>query len=60
MNAKRAEEDQFDEGEAKCRFEAALRGARAVGPLPMKELAPKRPSKRNKKSAPGVNPEPKD
>jgi hypothetical protein len=37
--------EQFSDEEAKQRFEAALRGARAVGPLPMKEL----PSKRGKK-----------
>jgi hypothetical protein len=35
--------DQFDEEETKRRFEAALRGARAVGPHPMKEIPPKRP-----------------
>jgi hypothetical protein len=52
--------DHFDEEETKRRFEAALRGARAVGPLPMKELTPKRERRRNKKKAPGVNPVPKD
>jgi len=54
------EDDRFDEQEAKRRFEAALRGARAVGPLPMKELPPKRARRGNKKKAPEVNPEPKD
>jgi hypothetical protein len=53
-------EKQFTEEETVRRFEAALRGARAVGPLPMKELPPKRARKGNKKRAPGVNPEPKD
>jgi hypothetical protein len=53
-------DEVYDREEAQCRFDAALRGTRAVGPLPVKELSPKRPSKRNTKAAPGVNPEPKD
>lgn len=53
-------DEQFSEEEAKRRFEAALRGARAVGPLPMKEVPPKRPRKRNKRAAPEVSPEAKD
>jgi hypothetical protein len=45
MTADEKPADHFDEEETKQRFEAALRGARAVGPIPMKELPPKRAKK---------------
>jgi hypothetical protein len=34
--------ESFSEEETKCRFEAALRGAREVGHEPMKDISPKR------------------
>jgi hypothetical protein len=34
--------EQYSDEEAKCRFEAALRGAREVGHEPMKNITPKR------------------
>ena len=38
---KKKEEEQFSPEEAQSRFEAALRGARLVGPRPLKSLSPK-------------------
>lgn len=42
--------DQFEKEEAQRRFEAALRGARAAEPHPMKEI-PRKRAKSIKKSA---------
>lgn len=43
--------DQFSEKEAQKRFEAALRGARAVGHKPMSEM---KVGKKKEKPAPGL------
>lgn len=45
--------DQYSKRESKERFEAALRGSRAVGPQPMKspvKKAPKTDSKRSRRA----------
>jgi hypothetical protein len=50
------DENQFSEEEAKRRFEAALRGARAAETLPMKDIPPKRGVKRAKRKSPEHSP----
>jgi hypothetical protein len=45
-------EDEFTEEEAKRRFEAALRGARAAAAHPMKDIPPKRAVGGKTKKAP--------
>jgi hypothetical protein len=54
------EKNTYGEQEAKRRFEAALRGARAAAAHPMKDIPPKRSVKRRKKKAPAPKPEPTD
>jgi len=51
--AKRSSNDCYSDEEAQRRFEAALRGARAVGPLPMKELPSKRAKRTDRRDDPG-------
>jgi hypothetical protein len=42
--------DKYSQEETERRFIAALRGARNVGPLPLKNVPSKRPQKPKKKS----------
>jgi hypothetical protein len=51
--AKRPQAGQFTKEEAQQRFEAALRGARAVGHKQLKDISPKRPEARRKSGKPG-------
>lgn len=52
-----ANNDAFDEKEAQRRLEAALRGARQVPPIKMKDIPRKRPYRaRKSKPAPATEP----
>ena len=42
--------DQYSDKEAKARFEAALRGGLSTPPKPLKNVPPKRPKIKGKKS----------
>ena len=43
--------DQYSEQETEARMQAALRGARRVGPQPKASMTPKRPRKQRKRKA---------
>jgi len=45
------QDEQFSESEAQRRFDAALRGAFATPPKPMKEIPRKRPKPKRKSSS---------
>jgi len=45
VNTSKDHDNQFSDEETQRRFEAALRGARAVGHEPMKDIPPKRSMK---------------
>jgi hypothetical protein len=51
MARKPKDEDQFSDQESQRRFEAALRGARAVGHKQMKDIIPKRHKPATRQSA---------
>jgi hypothetical protein len=44
-------DDKYSDEEAQRRFEASLRGARAVGHEPMKDIPPKRSTNRKAKAS---------
>jgi hypothetical protein len=48
MNMKKQNDSLYSEDEGRRRFEAALRGAFATPPQPMKSMTPKRPRKQRK------------
>jgi hypothetical protein len=53
MSNKSKSDDQFSQREARRRFEAALRGARAAGHKPMAEISP---AKKREPGKPGSRP----
>ncbi len=46
--ADKTKADQLTEREARERMDAALKGARIVGPMPMAKMTPKRPKPQRK------------